>query len=51
MLGKKAKQLYLSDNPEFVFPKKTVFANGQMIEANRWTESMKKYLEEALLLL
>ena len=51
MLGKKAKQLYLSDNPEFIFPKKTVFANGQMIEANRWTESMKKYLGEALLLL
>ena len=50
-LGKKAKQLYLSYNPEFIFPKKTVFANGQMVEANRWTESMKKYLEEALLLL
>ena len=51
MLGKKAKQLYLSDNSEFIFPKKTVFANGQMIEANRWTESMKTYLEEALLFL
>ena len=25
MLGKKAKQLYLSDNPEFVFPKKNCF--------------------------
>lgn len=50
-LGKKAKQLYLSYNPEFIFPKKTVFANGQMVEANRWTQSMKKYLEEALLLL
>ena len=49
--GKKAKQLYLSYNPEFIFPKKTVFANGQMVEANRWTQSMKKYLEEALLLL
>ena len=51
MFGRRAKQLYLSDYPEFIFPKKTVFANGQMIEANRWTESMKKYLEEALLLL
>ena len=50
-LGKRAKQLYLSDYPNFTFPKKTVFANCQMIEANRWTESMKKYLEEALLLL
>ena len=50
MLGKKAKQLYLSDNPEFIF-RKNVFANGQNIEANRWTESMKKYLEEALFLL
>jgi len=50
-LGKKAKQLYLSYNPEFIFPKKTVFANGQMVNANRWTQSMEKYLEEALLLL
>ncbi len=47
-LGKKAKKLYLEDNPGYVFPKKTVFANSQLIEANRWTESMQSYLERAL---
>ena len=47
-LGKKAKRLYLEDHPGFTFPKKTIFAQGQMVEANRWTASMAKYLEHAL---
>ena len=47
-LGKKAKKLYLEDHPGFTFPKKTIFAQGQMVEANRWTASMAKYLEHAL---
>ena len=47
-LGKKAKKLYLEDHPGFTFPKKTIFAQGQMVPANRWTESMKPYLERAL---
>ena len=47
-LGKKAKKLYLEDHPGFTFPKKTIFAQGQMVEANRWTASMAKYLECAL---
>ena len=47
-LGKKAKRLYLEDHPGFTFPKKTIFAQGQMVEANRWTASMVAYLERAL---
>ena len=47
-LGKKAKKLYLDDHPGFQFPKKDIYANGQLIQANRWTESMKSYLEDAL---
>jgi hypothetical protein len=47
-LGKKAKKLYLADHPDYRFPKKTVYANGQLIEANRWTEPMTEYLERAL---
>ena len=47
-LGKKAKKLYLSDHPDFNFPKKDIYANGQLIQANRWTESMRSYLERAL---
>jgi hypothetical protein len=47
-LGKRAKKLYLADHPDYRFPKKTVFANGQLIEANRWTESMQSYLERAI---
>ena len=30
------------------FPKKTIFARGQMVEASRWTASMAEYLERAL---
>ena len=47
-LGKKAKALYLADHPDYTFPKKDVYANGQIIQANRWTESMRSYLERAL---
>ena len=47
-LGKKAKKLYLDDYPHYTFPKKDVYANGQIIQANRWTESMRTYLERAL---
>jgi len=48
VLGKRAKKLYLEDHPGFTFPKKTIFAQGQMVEANRWTASMASYLERAL---
>ena len=47
-LGRKAKKLYLEDHPGFTFPKKTIFAQGQMVEANRWTANMASYLERAL---
>ena len=47
-LGKKAKRLYLDDHPGYVFLKKGVYANGQIIQANRWVESMLPYLERAL---
>ena len=50
-LGKKAKKLYLDDHPGYTFPKKDVFANGQIIQANRWVASMMPYLERALQLL
>jgi hypothetical protein len=47
-LGKQAKKRFLADNPGFQFEKKDIFCNGQMIQANRWTEVMRPYLEEAL---
>ena len=47
-LGRKAKKMYLADHPDFTFPKKTIFAQGQMVEASRWTSSMAAYLERAL---
>jgi hypothetical protein len=47
-LGKQAKKLFLADNPGFLFEKKDIFCNGQMIKANRWTEVMRPYLEQAL---
>ena len=40
--------MYLEDHPGFTFPKKTIFAQGQMVEANRWTANMASYLERAL---
>ena len=47
-VGKLAKQLLLHDFPQHSFGKKTIFCNGQMLEANIWHESKKKYLEQAL---
>ena len=47
-LGKRVKKLYLEDHPGYTFPKKDVYANGQIIQANRWTESTSSYLERAL---
>ena len=47
-LGRVAKQLYLDDHPDYEFQKKRILANGQMVSANVWRESMKPYLESAL---
>ena len=47
-LGRAAKHLLLKDNPDFTFRKKTIHCNGQLLEANVWTESMKPYLQRAL---
>ena len=48
VLGRKAKKLFLEDHPGYQFAKKTIFAQGQMVEANRWTASIVAYLERAL---
>ena len=50
-LGTKAKRLYLDEHPGYVFQKKDIYANGQLIQANRWVASMLPYLERALQLL
>jgi len=47
-LGKEAKALYLRENPRYCFQKKTIFANGQMVEANVWRESMRGWLDRTL---
>ena len=47
-VGKAAKKFLLADKPQFCFPKKTIFANGQSISANMWLESQKVYIERAL---
>ena len=47
-VGKVAKQLYLNDHPEYVFPKKTIQVNGQMLPANVWYASQRAYVERAL---
>ena len=47
-VGKLAKQLLLNESPQFVFPKKSIYCNGQMLEANIWRTSQKGYLEQAL---
>jgi hypothetical protein len=46
--GKLAKKLFLADHPGFVFPKKQIYANGQLIEANMWLHSQRPYIERAL---
>ena len=33
-VGKLAKQLYVTDHPEYVFPKKQIYADGQLISVN-----------------
>ena len=47
-LGKAAKKLLLTDKPQYVFPRKNIFANGQSLEANMWLESQRSYIERAL---
>ena len=47
-VGKVAKQLYLQDHPGYVFPKKTIQVNGQMLPANVWYKSQQSYVERAL---
>ena len=38
-VGKMTKEMLLADKPDFVFPKKQIYANGQLIMANMWPES------------
>ena len=45
---KLAKKLYVQDNPNFEFPKKQIYANGQQISANMWTQSQRSYIERSL---
>ena len=40
--------MYMTDHPGFVFPKKQIYANGQLIEANMWLSSQRSYIERAL---
>ena len=47
-LGQIAKRLYLNEHPGYTFAKKDVYANGQLVKANRWVESMRPYLENAI---
>ena len=47
-VGKLAKKLYLAEHPGFQFPKKSIYANGQLIEANMWLASQRPYIERAL---
>ena len=47
-VGRTAKQLLLRENPAHTFQKKTIYCNGQLLEANVWTESMRRYLARAL---
>ena len=47
-VGRVAKQLYLADFPTYQFPKKQIYCNGQLVEANLWLSSQKKYIEAAL---
>ena len=47
-VGKLAKKLYLAEHPGFTFPKKNIYANGQLIEANMWLASQRPYIDRAL---
>ena len=50
-VGKLAKQLLLKDRPDHVFPKKTIYCNGQLRDANVWYRADSHFLEKALDLL
>jgi len=47
-VGKVAKKLLLKDKPNHTFQKKSIYCNGQLLEANVWHESERRYLEQAL---
>ena len=47
-LGRLAKKKLLSDQPDYQFSKKSIFCNGQLVEANIWRASQIRYLETAL---
>ena len=47
-VGKLAKKLYLADHPEYTFPKKQIYTNGQLISCNMWLLSQRSYIQRAL---
>ena len=47
-VGKLAKKLYLAEHPGFIFPKKQIYANGQLLECNMWQSSQRGVIELAL---
>ena len=47
-VGKLANKLLLTDQPNFLFPGKSIYCNGQAIEANMWLDSQRAYIERAL---
>ena len=47
-VGKLAKKLYMATYPDYTFPKKNIYANGQQVQANIWKESQKPYVESAI---
>ena len=47
-LGRLAKRLYLQKHPGYEFQKKDIYCNGQQIQANKWTTSMKPIILEAV---
>ena len=47
-VGKLAKKLLPAAEPGSRFPKKQIYANGQLIAANMWLESQRPYIEQAL---
>ena len=47
-VGKLAKKFLLAEEPGFRFPKKQIYANGQLIAANMWLEPQRLYIQQAL---
>lgn len=47
-VGKLAKRLYVADHPQYEFPKKQIYVNGQLAMANIWRQSQKPYIERAI---